>query len=506
MSGDQSPNESSNDDVFGASAAGSRLEATANKEFVEVVLERMDDGNALSKEAMRKALRCSAITFKSFQDSAEEDWYNIITAYASDADAEKILEIVSDVLHGDRPPPTASCPAAPLASSTSSASPHCSAGCSPVVPAVLVSSQPDVASLARGSAADMHSSAAAAVLGGLHSDNPGVAATLQPQTGIFVSHSWDDGNEEFIKRLAAQLEQKTLASVWTDHDGLNQQQDAVVLSSRDALCRAQAVVVVLTPTYLTRPNCLRELRWALDFERAGRMSVVLVTLHAAVAFDGRLQLVQDGPLQGLVFVSKEKKVKRLCPEALALVERLNDMRMNTSSWQELQGWLSDDLPRERQEHATYSRVCAADPVALAGGLTAQPFGLGLVERVVSAVKERMTYAAPRPVCECAQMDDTLALTACDVTSTDEAFDVLDLTRYLEAAAATVKSEMEARRLVAGRATKEAAQKHVVELAAAARSLRRRCLHATAGACLLVLLLLLRRAGGLQLLLQRLRRR
>jgi predicted esterase len=110
---------------------------------------------------------------------------------------------------------------------------------------------------------------------------------------------------------------------------------------RDALCQARIVVVVLTPSYLTRPNCLRELRWALDFERAGHLRVVLLSLHPAVTFEGRLQLVQDGPLKGLVFSSKEKKVKRLCPEAIALVERLNDVHMNYLPWHELQAWRSD---------------------------------------------------------------------------------------------------------------------------------------------------------------------
>ncbi len=74
----------------------------------------------------------------------------------------------------------------------------------------------------------------------------------------------------------------------------------------------------------------------MDFERADHMSVVLLSLHPAVTIDGRLQLVRDGPLQGLVLSSKERKVKRLCPEVIALVKRLNDVHMNMLPWQELQ--------------------------------------------------------------------------------------------------------------------------------------------------------------------------
>jgi hypothetical protein len=159
---------------------------------------------------------------------------------------------------------------------------------------------------------------------------------FQPRSSVFVSHAWGDGTGEFIQRLKVHVEQQTLASVWVDTDGLNQQQDTLIPAFRDALCQARVVLIVLTPSYLTRPNCVRELRWALDFERAGHLRVVLLSMHPAVTFDGRLQLVQDGPLQGLVFSSKEKKVKRVCPEALALVKRLNDVHMNMLPWHELQ--------------------------------------------------------------------------------------------------------------------------------------------------------------------------
>ena len=89
------------------------------------------------------------------------------------------------------------------------------------------------------------------------------------------------------------MEQQTLASVWVDTDGLNQQQETLIPAFRDALCQARVVLIVLTPSYLTRPNCVRELRWALDFERAGHLRVALLSMHPAVTFDGRLQLVQS---------------------------------------------------------------------------------------------------------------------------------------------------------------------------------------------------------------------
>ena len=131
---------------------------------------------------------------------------------------------------------------------------------------------------------------------------------------------------------------------------------------------------------------------------------------------------------------------------------------------------------------------------------------GLVEQTVGVVKDWLVCAAPRPVSECAQMDDTRALTAADVTSADDVCGVLDLTRYPEAAAATLNSEMEVVTLLEEETTKKVEEdrlKAQSEVAAAARSFRCRCLQAAAVACALVLLLLLYRNGRLPMRLRRL---
>jgi hypothetical protein len=85
---------------------------------------------------------------------------------------------------------------------------------------------------------------------------------------------------------------------------------------------------------------------------------------------------------------------------------------------------------------------------------------GLVERTADVVKDWLVCAGPRPASECAQMDAARALTAADVTSADDVCSVLDLTRYPEAAAATLKSEIEAARLQEEEAEKKAEKSHV----------------------------------------------
>jgi hypothetical protein len=248
---------------------------------------------------------------------------------------------------------------------------------------------------------------------------------FQPRSSIFVSHAWGDGTGVFIQRLKIHMEHQTLTSLWVDQEGLNQQLETLIPSFRAALCQARVVIVALTPSYLTRPNCLRELRWALDFERAGHLKVLLLALHPAVTFDGRLQLVQDGPLKGLVFSSKEKKVKRLCPEAISLVQRLNDVHLNMLPWHELQAWRSDELKGDWEEQRRYDKNGSIKQVHLAGCQD------GLVEQTVSVISDYFTCVSPRHASECVAMDDTAALLALDVPPADVPSDFINIERYPE---------------------------------------------------------------------------
>jgi hypothetical protein len=168
-----------------------------------------------------------------------------------------------------------------------------------------------------------------------------------PQSPIFISHAWGDGTGKFVRHLKEAIEEQTLLNVWTDSLGINQVSaaasmrcsiecagdvsvfdlcaqnvDDVVRRFREALCAASVIIVCLTPTYLTRPNCLRELRWALDFAASGKKRVILLPLHPAVTYDGVLKMMQPGQLHGLLFSSKEKLVMRVKGAALELLSHV----------------------------------------------------------------------------------------------------------------------------------------------------------------------------------------
>jgi hypothetical protein len=55
--------------------------------------------------------------------------------------------------------------------------------------------------------------------------------------------------------------------------------DDVVRRLREALCAAIVIILCLTPTYITRTNCLRVTRWSLDFSVSAKKRVILLPLH-----------------------------------------------------------------------------------------------------------------------------------------------------------------------------------------------------------------------------------
>jgi GTPase SAR1 family protein len=263
-----------------------------------------------------------------------------------------------------------------------------------------------------------------------------IKSLFQPRSSIFISHAWGDGTGEFIARLRSHIEEQTLASVWVDQEGLNQLQETIIPSFRDALCQARVFIVVLTPTYLTRPNCLRELRWALDFEEKGYLRVLPLELHPAVLFRERERLLRDGCTQGLVFSSKEKKVKRLCPEANALIKRLNDIHMNALPWHALQAWRSDEEKDDWKECRMFDDGLGLQSSVASVALAA------LVGNVVDVIKGSLASLGQHSSSECVALDDTQALLAGDIDKDSLAICVLDASTYPEACARELKIELE----------------------------------------------------------------
>jgi len=172
---------------------------------------------------------------------------------------------------------------------------------------------------------------------------------------IFISHSWSDGTEEFVRLLRLQLQQESLATVCLDSAFFPQKGACAVQNAfRRGLCEAGVVIVCLTPRYLTRPNCLKELQWALDLSDKKMLSVIFLPLHPACTYDGVASLLKHK----VVYVS-EKNDADCClfplrEVALDLLQRyqlehIGDQKAFKFHWPEMKAWLSDSSDGEWKE-------------------------------------------------------------------------------------------------------------------------------------------------------------
>jgi hypothetical protein len=163
---------------------------------------------------------------------------------------------------------------------------------------------------------------------------------LFPRTcSIFLSHVYEgDGTSHFTDMLKDFLERRFICSVWYDKNILGEHNEFHV-EMKKGLCEASSVIICLTPLYLTRPNCLRELRWALDLKEAyakgpqsRALKICILPLHPAMTFAGR-QVIKEHRCvmlpkhEDTSFPRSEDQVvvHFLSDEALALLNRIEAM-------------------------------------------------------------------------------------------------------------------------------------------------------------------------------------
>ena len=137
-----------------------------------------------------------------------------------------------------------------------------------------------------------------------------------------------------------------------------------------------------------------------------------------------------------MFSSKEKKVKRLCPEANALIKRLNDIHMNALPWHALQAWRSDEEKDDWKECRMFDDGLGLQSSVASVALAA------LVGNVVDVIKGFLASLGQHSSSECVALDDTQALLAADIDKDSLAICVLDASTYPEACARELKIELE----------------------------------------------------------------
>jgi hypothetical protein len=235
---------------------------------------------------------------------------------------------------------------------------------------------------------------------------------------IFISHAWNDGTTVFVKRLKHYIETQALVSVWCDFQQLDQKQGAVEVKFREGLCKASVILVCLTPRYLTRPNCLRELQWALDFAYKGEKDVRILPLHPALTFPSIESILQHGCVC-VAGTNGAHTVHRLSAKALEL---LTEIKQNMClNWSDLQPWASDALAESWPE-----QVLGADGSVRVAMVTSDCGGPGgLVNELVSKIADKLCFNdQPSRVGDCKKLEDK-DLASCAVADADVPVDLLD---------------------------------------------------------------------------------
>jgi len=173
---------------------------------------------------------------------------------------------------------------------------------------------------------------------------------------IFISHSWSDGTETFVRLLRLQLQEESLSAVCLDSAFFDQSACAIQNAFQSGLCEADVAVVCLTPRYITRPNCLKEFQWALDLSAKKRLSVIFLPLHPALTYDGIKSILKHKA----VFVSATDDAKcclfPICELAIELLNRYLLEHIGAKNWPAMRAWLSDSPSGEFDEAALVSEA------------------------------------------------------------------------------------------------------------------------------------------------------
>jgi GTPase SAR1 family protein len=182
---------------------------------------------------------------------------------------------------------------------------------------------------------------------------------LPRNSPIFISHAYSgDGTGECCRRIKTKLEERLLCSVWLDKCEMGCM-DAFIHEMKRGVSNAGAFLICLTPLYLTRPNCLRELIWALDICSLDKSKkLCIIPMHPAVSYAGCmsiLNLAYEGCAAQVVLPTDDRsqtflptqlchlKGHKLSEVALSLLKRITgseNVSLNVE-WLKLQPWLSD---------------------------------------------------------------------------------------------------------------------------------------------------------------------
>jgi GTPase SAR1 family protein len=175
---------------------------------------------------------------------------------------------------------------------------------------------------------------------------------------IFMSHAYTgDGTGECCQRIKDKLQELLLCTVWFDSAEMGWS-DSFIDEMKHGMANASVFVICLSPLYLTRPNCLRELMWAMSVCCSDKCKKLCVLpMHPSVSFAGCkviVDLAAAGSSAQVILPADDRskqaptqlselKGHKLSGAAVELLQRLTGSENvgMKSEWLKLQPWLSD---------------------------------------------------------------------------------------------------------------------------------------------------------------------
>ena len=141
------------------------------------------------------------------------------------------------------------------------------------------------------------------------------------------------------------MQERLVTCVFVNNDCNDSSRFTLDVKARNVLCGARVVIAALTPTFLTLPNCIRQLRWAMDLSEKGLLKLVVLPLHPACTLQCLADLLADGPNRGTVYCTRVAAAVKVSNEGMHLVKRLVDGggggSFDTLECLHLRAWMSD---------------------------------------------------------------------------------------------------------------------------------------------------------------------
>jgi hypothetical protein len=167
-------------------------------------------------------------------------------------------------------------------------------------------------------------------------------------SAFFLSHAWGDWSvressmEKVMDGLQRLFELFSGELVWTDGKDMAAETD-FHRSMEEAIRGAQCIIICLSRLYLTRPNCLMELCWAIEEKEANDKPLLVVSVDPGVTFETVSQWRLDQDLVATDAMNPKDEVKPVTVDkrTVAFVQkRLRGVKIY-EQWKQGEGSVTD---------------------------------------------------------------------------------------------------------------------------------------------------------------------